>query len=530
MLNPYKASFHLCTLVFSVNVFSKIILIFVFLPAHFLASQEPASAELQNKPAPSKDAVFVIRNWAYFITGKTKASSIEREGNFITGERFSGQAELDAYIKEKKQDLYNIRALLSDENSITYTLGEAEEDGAIPVYLEITVADSTSFIIIPEPNYDSNYGFSLSLKFRDYNFLGTLSPQKLDFIWGSDDRSRNYIGYKLELDIPFRAFGFNWFFTSNNELRYYFSGEPTYNINNLGLAMELPVSFTTFTFGLEQGVVIHEENTRKIRDFESTTDEYHDWYLESKAYTDWKIPTPLKAGKFGAIVYTPGVYGIAKYQPNGDVGDFRRGPGAGFRQDVGFERIDWIGNFRQGLKVSVFNDNEYNFFRKTWIYNFGFLGEGHIRISNLFGISGRILYTRWINDFYEYAGDVIRGYKDNELAAKERLSVNLEFPFRLIRFVPSEWTGNRKYRFFDFEQHWSLFVDFVMLDCPYNNYGFKPNDIITGAGLEVITFPLYWRSFYLRISAGWNVREWARTGKPPSGIFREIYIGMGHYY
>lgn len=515
----------------SIPVFSRLYerffqLFFVFL----LFNPLLYSQELQEERVHAEDTVFVIRSWSYFITGKTKESAIEREGEFKTGGRFTGNAELDAYVKEKKQDLYNIRSLISDDNSITYTLGETEEDGAVPVHLAISVTDSTNWIILPEPNYDSNFGFSLSIKIRDYNFLGTLSPQKLDFIWGSDDRHRNYIGYRLELNIPFAAFGFNWEFTSYNELRYYLSGEPSYNINTLGLAMELPASFTTFTFGLEQGVVIHEENTRKIRDFESTLEEYHDWYLFSKAFVDWKIPTPLRVGKFGAVVYTPGVYGIIKYQPNGDVGKYRHGPSTGIKQKLGFEKINWLGNFRQGLKVSVFNDNEYNYFRKEWLHSAGFLSEGHIKISKLFGISGRILYTKWINDFYEYAGDVIRGYKDSELSSKERLSVNLEFPFRLIRFVPSEWTGNRKYRYFDFEQHWSLFVDLVMLDCPYNTRSFKPQDIISSAGLELITFPLNWRSFYLRISAGWNIREWVRIGRPPSGIYREFYIGLGHFF
>jgi len=479
--------------------------------------------------AQNEQTIYVIRSISYSIAGKTKDSALERAGEFKTGLRIAGRTALDEYIGEKIRVLNNIRALEADRSIVNFSFGEAEEDGAVPVYLEISAADSSNLVILPEPKYDSNSGFTLSLKAREYNFLGTLSPLKLDLVWESDDKDRNSLGFAVELALPFQAFGYNWTFVSLNEFYYYLTGEPAYDRNVLGIAMELPVSFTAFTFGFEQGMIIHEENTPK-NIYEYPQDEYHTWYLYSKLYVNWKIPTPLHAGKFGPVVYIPGVYGVINYQPGGDLGDYRQGPGAGINQEIGFGRIDWIGNYRQGLKISILNDNEYNFFRRAWINSVGLQAEGHWRISQFFGISGRLLYTRWVNDYYEEAGEVIRGYKDNELDAKERLSLNLDFPVRVIRFVPSEWTGNPKYRYFDFEQHWSPFIDLLMIETPGGCYRFTPEDIITGIGLEVITFPLKWRSFYIRASIGWDMREASRAGRLPSGIHREIFIGLGHYY
>jgi hypothetical protein len=473
--------------------------------------------------------VYVIRSVEYRITGKTKETALEREGEFKKGERFTGREALETYRAEKLQTLYNIRALDGEKCSVEYRLGEAEEDGAIPVYLELAVTDSSNLVILPEPKYDSNSGFTLSLKAREYNFLGTLSPLKIDLVWGSDDKDRTSAGFLVDFALPFSAAGFDWAFTAFNEFKYYLEGEPVYNKTAFGIAVELPVSFTAFTFGFEQGIVIHEDNTARIART-SVYDQYHDWYMYSKLSADWKIPTPLQAGTFGRVVYTPGVYGVINYQPSGDVGDYRRGVRTGFNQTIGFGRINWTGNFRQGLKVSLFTGSEYNFFRRDWINSAGVQAEGHMQVSKIFGISGRLLYTKWWNDYYDNAGDVIRGYNDNELDAAQRLSLNLEFPFRLTRFVPSEWSGNRKFRYFDFEQHWSPFIDLVMLDAVDENFTFNPDSIIPGAGLEIITFPLTWRSFYIRASAGWNLKELMRTGKLPSGIHREIYMGLGHYY
>ena len=55
---------------------------------------------LQSQELPiEKAAVYVIREINYVITGKTTEAALERAGEFTTGERFAGQAELDKYIK-----------------------------------------------------------------------------------------------------------------------------------------------------------------------------------------------------------------------------------------------------------------------------------------------------------------------------------------------------------------------------------------------------------------------------------------------
>ncbi|MDR1144004.1 MAG: hypothetical protein LBK77_07290 [Spirochaetaceae bacterium] len=473
----------------------------------------------------ARDTVYVIRTVTCRITGKTKEWALVRELGFGE-ESFTSTEALDAYIARKTQDLHNLRALDAGAGFIRYTLGEAEPDGTVPVHVEVYAADSLNFIILPEPKYDSNTGFSLSLKAREYNFLGTLSPLKFDLIWERDDKKNlQSVGFLIDTDLPFEAFGFVWNINFDNEYRYFF-GAPWYYKNTTGLSMELPVSSTLFTFGFEQGLVFHEENDT---DDDINDGEYHDWYAYSKLYTDWKIPTPLEAGPLGRVSYIPGVYVNVNYQPGGDVGDYRRGPNGGFNHRLEAGTVDWLGNFRQGFKASVFNNNDWNFFHHDRDNSIGLLAEGHVNLSRRFGISGRFGYTHWFDDSFDLAGDVIRGLEDDALDAGRRLFLNLDFPFRLIRFTPSEWSGKKKLRYFDFEQHWSPFIDLVMVESA-EGYSFHPRDIITSVGLEVITFPLTWRSFYIRISAGWNMREWLKNQKPPSGIYREIFIGLGHFY
>lgn len=467
----------------------------------------------------------------YRINGRTTVTALDRELKIRRGERFAGLQALEKYVDEKRRELSNMRTLDVSASEIVYTLGAEEKAGEnppeIPVYIELVVTDTRNLLILPEPKYDSNSGFTLSLKARDYNFLGTLSPLKLDLIWGGDEEGESMAGFLVNSDIPFRALGLDWNFDFDHDFRYYFDA-PVYYKNVTGLSVDLPVRSTVFTFGFEQGLVIHE----KDRDAKNDGG-YHSGYAYSKLYADWEIPTGIEAGNFGPLRYTPGIYGNLNYRPGGDLGDYRRGPNAGFMHNLGFGRIDWRENFRQGLKAQVFNGNDYNFFHRRWKNTAGFLAEGHLVLSRFFGLSGRLLYTRWIKDSHDMAGDVIRGYKDNQLDATQRLSLNMDFPVRLIRFLPSR--RNEKTGFLDFEMHLSAFVDLLLADAEGKDrnapdYSFIPEDLLAAAGLEIIVFPLKWRSVFLRASAGWNIREWLRTGSPPGGIHREFFVGMGHLY
>ncbi|MDR2313506.1 MAG: hypothetical protein LBE02_03145 [Spirochaetaceae bacterium] len=474
----------------------------------------------------TQNTVYVIRAVEYRITGKTRPHALNRVLNPRPGKILPSLEALEGYIAEKTRELHNIRALEAGESFISYTLGERESDGRIPVDLEVFAFDSGNFIVLPEPKYDSNSGFTLSLKARNYNLFGSLSPLKFDLGWETDEKERKSLGFLLDAELPFRAFGRDWNFTFSHNFKYYFNA-PAYYKQALGLSVDFPLWFTVLRTGFEQGLVIHEENNTKDRIEDG---DYHDWYLYSRIYGRWKIPTPLEAGPFGTVSYTPELYGNINYQPRGDVGEYRRGPSVGLIQRLGFDRIDWLGNFRQGLSAELTAAIDYNTACGDWDNSIGAGLQGHLRVSRLFGVSGRFTYTLWLDDSYDRGGDLIRGYRDDELDLTQRLSFNLDFPFRLIRFVPSEWFNNPRVRYFDFEQHWSPFIDILMADSSGSGYSFKPEDAVIALGLELITFPLAWRSFYLRISAGWDIREWVLRGRLPSGIHREIFIGLGHFY
>jgi hypothetical protein len=158
-------------------------------------------------------------------------------------------------------------------------------------------------------------------------------------------------------------------------------------------------------------------------------------------------------------------------------------------------------------------------------------------------------YQQWFNHDPPYtstAGDVLRGIVDKSIHADYMLSLNLDFPFRILRFVPSKWFDNHKMRFFDFDLHFSPIMDLALYHRPaydQTEVKFRPQDMLVSGGAELIVFPGIMRSLYLRASIAWNIVEWVNNPggsylptwlpvipKLPGGNGRELFIGMGHHY
>jgi hypothetical protein len=504
----------------------------VFLPG-FSAAQE------------NNDAVYVIRNIHFNVTGRTRPFAILYNGDFREGQEIRGSAGLEKYIRDKTQLLLNQRVL--EEVSIEYTLGEAEEDKKIPVNLLIKVKDTWNIIAVPYPKYDSNTGFELIIKARDYNLFGTMNPLRIDLGYKYDENNKNSVVFEVDSDTPFKAWGYNW----NINFDHFFSyrpdmEEPFYYKNVTGLSMELPFKATTFTFGFEESVTLNEENDDKYGGFQDGV------YMATKLYTSWKIPTGLDIFDYGELTYTPEISATVNHElPGIPLDEFRKGPFMDFSHSLGFDRINWIDNYRRGFDVSIDNSYRYDFYKtgpeeKKLNIEYSFTGKGHVIITDSFGISAQLRFRNWFfHDpaYYDSAADVLRGIRDKSLHADYMLSLNLDFPFRVFRFLPSQWLGVSKLRLFDFDLHFSPIVDLALYHDPGSETAFHPKNMLASGGAELIVFPAFMRSLYIRVSIAWNFVEsinkpggsYLPSGLPvipqlPGGDNREIFIGIGHHY
>jgi hypothetical protein len=488
---------------------------------------------------PDNDQLYVIVAFEFDIKGRTRPYALIHEGEFREGEELRGQANLEKYIHNKTQLLINQR-VLKDNAAISYSVGERLENGAYPVTLTIKVEDSWNIIALPKPVYSNYTGFELTLKARDYNFLGTMNPLRVDLGYHYDEEKRNSFVLGVFSSTPFRAFDYTWNFTFDNTVSYRPQvDEPYYYQNVTGLSVEVPFRTTTFTFGFNESLNLNEENDDRYKEkygyFQSGP------YMSSRLFTSWKIPTGLVVSRYGELTYHPGISATFNHElPEWPLQEFRKGPFMSFNHSLGFEKIDWHANYRQGLSVSAGNSYRYDFFRLNagedpLSVSFSVTGIGHFIISRFFAISSRLMYRQWFYHDPEYndkAGDALRGFADKALYADYMLSLNMDFPFRALVFTPSKWLNISKLSFFDFELQVSPVIDMALYHDPSTETSFNPKNIAAAGGFEFIVFPAFMRNLYLRAGYVCSLRELLDTqlGKFMEGENREIYLIMGHFY
>lgn len=529
---------------------------------------DPEPALMSSEPAPPEDGsggegldgaalIFYIRNIDFQVsgtslTGLSRPFALMYHGEFKEGEELQGEDKLEIYVHEKTQLLLNQRVL--ESANIQYTLGEQEGDGRIPVDLLVTVVDSWNAIAIPYPKFDSNTGFELVIKARDYNFLGTMSPLRVDLGFERRDNDRepikNILTLGVDSDIPFQLWGLRWIINFDNVGSLTLSGgDKTISFKNTtGLAMELPLQRTTLTVGVEENAVYHEENPLQYRE---KYGEFAGFYVSGELYASWKIPMGIMIYDLGELTYTPKVSGKMNLRFGGELEPWRKGPSATFSHTLGFGRIDWLGNYRRGLEASGQFAYTYNLYRKGWDNNYSFSVIWHRPFTSFFGLSSRFQFKQWFFDRYaedpsfSYAelGEVMRGILNSSLIARNfdfMFSINLDFPFHVLRFVPSQWFQTKNLKFFDFDLHVSPFIDIGMLQgwskVSWENGQveskksllFIPQDMLFTAGIEIIAFPAFMRSLYVRASIGYNLNKLVETGHLPK--WDELFVGIGHHY
>lgn len=488
--------------------------------------QMPAAAQ-------STDRLYYIHTITFDVQGITQPFALRNAAGLKEGEAFSSKDALDLFIKDKTQLLLNNRVL--ENANLEYTLGEPDNNGRIPVYLTVKTADTWNIIALPYFKYDSSKGLEISVKARDYNFLGTMQPLRIDLGYAIDREPLNNQAFdrgaffvEVDSNFPFKAWNLDWNFDFDHYFGYTYKYGFEYE-NKTGLSLSLPVYFTTLTLSAYQGLSINEENAGQYKALYG--DRYADyWYLSNWLRVDWTIPTPIKVNGFGNLSYTPSLQIKQNYRPFGDIGEERIGPVGTIAQKLAFGRIDWIGNFRRGLSASISNNNDYNFYKDSWNRYIQAETIGHYPLFSFLGVSARLQGDYYFDIPDSNGASPLRGILDSAVSTKYGLYTNLDFPVRIIRFVPSEWFGKKWMRLFDVEQQWTPFMDMAMVRDPVNNREFSPQDLLVTSGLEVVTFPLFIRSFFLRISVGFNLKEALRTKLLPNGDNREIFIGIGHHY
>ncbi len=505
-----------------------------------------------------------IRGVAYGIDGNTKPYALDTKVPLDRKTVFEDGDDLSLYLDDYRKRLENTRAFESVQVDYTLTQEaetEATEDAEDRLYLvdiQVSARDSLHLLGMPYPKYDSNSGFTFKLKMKDTNFLGFLETMNFDLnfeLESKNEASPNYVfGLNMDFNIPFKMGMLDALWVNEHKVSYTIGEKtPEWNLKT-GLALSLPFDRWTVKLDLNQHSV--RDLDYEDADVNGTKVHYGDgtYFVE-----DAKLSVPItiqEVSGWGNIYYTPYLQGRFNWDADGisDLNDDLKGPVISLGQTISTSRVDWVGNFRNGLSVSFTQSFSYNIQRLAFIPAI----QGELKAYRAFD---RLALA---SDIYAFAclngteafGSRLRGIRDeqyysiesghgNQKALETPAAVVMNFDMPVRIFV-ARWdelplfqksSRIRKIaRYLSFEFQISPFVDIGLSRNRATGLDFHYRDGFYAAGIEALVFPLKWKGMTVRGSIGLDLgqklpglkgklnQEW-RNAKA-----YEISVGIGLQY
>lgn len=467
----------------------------------------------------AQEKTYVIQDITFHITGRTWERALEKRIDVRIGRTFASKAALEAYILDRQQVLINQRVLA--EGSVTYNTSDLP-DGRTAVHLIVATKDTWNVIVLPYFKYDSNSGLLLSLRARDFNFLGSMETLKLNLDYTFTNSNENEFGQDLSFSVPFRLVDHDWRFSLAQGLTYN-ADKDNYEFDiTTSTAIAFPIRKQDWSLTFTQAYYYNK--------LDGYGDTAHN--LSSVSFgTAFELP--LELGRLGALRYGPAVFTQVRYRFGREISEERRGVEPGFTHSLFAERVDWLGNFRDGAELSLGNTYIYNPREDVWKNSVDWKFTGHKALPWI-GFSGRL------SGFFQFdkergleeddnVGEPIRGILDDRLRGDAGLFINTDIAVKMWTWFLAPY----------FEVQAGPFFDFALV----KNRGdyFKLDEMYYGGGIQVVVFPKFARSLYLRASLGFDleavlddyqIRGFAPRLDDDGKRWKrwEAFIGLGHHY
>ncbi|MBI9102603.1 MAG: hypothetical protein JEY99_09320 [Spirochaetales bacterium] len=290
---------------------NKIIILFLMLASSFAFSQTEGSSSEDNSITGPK----IIIKEIHYITDKyTRESALDRKLNISVGKEFENLPDLEEYLEEKAQLLRNLRVFEEVKyRYVTIEDLEGKETGIMVIY---EVVGAWTIFPIALPKYDSNTGWRVTGKLYYDNFFGTLT--------------KFYLGGNIDIE------------TVNGDVE----------VSQWTLNPKLSsLTFGRFTFDLN----IYQQY-QQITKYDSESNVYEEDY--SLHSTSLNTATSINLPWDLYYSFGPSFQWFYNYKDNlPDNGSNIEEEDLQFSwgHSVGYNSIDWIGNFRKGTAASIGN-------------------------------------------------------------------------------------------------------------------------------------------------------------------------------
>jgi hypothetical protein len=508
-----------------------------------LASAQ-ASSPVQ---AQAGGPVYTLAAVAYQIEGLLLEFALDKYLGMQSGLAFRNLAALEDYIAEKDRLLKNNR-VFEEESFVAWEPAPELGKGAVRVL--VYAKTGWSALAVPFPKYSDAAGFSLAVRYKDYNFLGTLETLSLAFDYFVTDTELSLLA---EFGLLPEFLGSTWNLGLSGALSYKDSRGLAWPDISTSLATSYPLTFIgrdwslvpVLSYGYEQlydrhnvkvGATLAYSFGTLVRWSAGLSTEYA--LAKATGFSHgWNSRVGLSTGTalaslpyFGALSLAPSTSLYTAYNLGTALLD-----DAGWTSgaSLGFSRVDWTGNLRKGASLSASSAYTLHFIvpAPTDLYDWATTVSTSAFYSwaGLFGINFQAV-GRWegtwtllgeANGNFNYA-DRVRGLKTASFGDLGYF-YNLELPVNLAqgRFLNAEKLSSEVF-----------FVPFI--DGGYIRPGPQAKflakaDMVFCGGFELVIFPDYARAFTYRLSVGYDLGDYLTT-KDFEADKLEIWLGLGLHF
>lgn len=483
-----------------------------------------------------KDYTFSIEGSGLKFLGATKDYAILKLHPIDKNKKYPSEDELEKFIKNYKIKLEATRTF--ETIDISYESHYSEEKDLNEVILIIKLKDSNHMIAMPYPSYSSSNGFSVTIKAKDTNFLGTLMPLNADIKLKIKDGATTP-SFSIGFDFPFKCGMFDITLLNQYGISYtqsdLLSGFEWNTITGLNIAYRLKK--VTFNIGFIQ----YTTGNLLFKVYDDYAYFTENFYL--------KVPITLtEFSNYTYLIYTPSL----TYNWNWDYNlinienDYITSPDITFAHTLENKKIVWNENFRTGYDILLKNSFAYNFQRQDVIPYISFETKLYWNYKaneqefwNRFGICADIYAFSYIDlpmNHYKYGeliGERLRGFKDSSYFGNLRPINSTSAAIMLSIDLPHNvFTTHFSKEIINFNLQISPFVDMALVYDRVQDRLFDPRDGYYCGGLEILLYPIKWSSLTVRASLGFDLKNIFTSNSLLEGISKnkEIFIGIGLQY
>lgn len=491
---------------------------------------------------------YKIETVEYNLKGLTREGSFKEKIPVDTTTLFTDEESLLDYLKDLETLISNQRVFDSSSVEIV-NMEEGEEYTKVSIL--ITTKDTWNIIALPYPSYDSNSGFTLKLKIKDYNFLGSMETFDCTANYKYTASKHHDIDFSFSVPFPtFNFLSFNSTFGMDFKIAYtYGDSSPSFTFGqNFGMNKKLN-DILSVNIGLTNIFYINP-------DYEKYDDKFY-----FKDTVSVSIPIILaKIKNIGNLTWSPKVsltynwdFDAFKGINNGGLKNpSLHGPTITVSHSISTGRVNWDGNFRKGFNFSVSQSLDYNINNKTIYPYFNFNSSIFHKFNNYVGLATRQNLFINVAENNSQKGGLLRGIKNNYLYSNSGLILNFDLPIKIIQTDWVSWFNTiglnwNWTRLFDFEFQLNPFFDMALCKNPKTGTQFLIEDGFYSCGIEMLVYPNRMKSIVGRVSLGVDaVKTLDKIGNKISFVDKitnklfntewrdgsawELFIGIGLFY